>query len=299
MITTGFRAGDSLSRRLFLSAQRNLQRKKALPTGSSPTCFPKAVFRERIVRDLKISDTDFNLLRAIGGENAPAPYPSFRNSSQPSAEQSYRPIDDEELAGLISQRGQPYSWSEEKRARFSLAGTQNKFPILVREGKYLLPQGESPSSHILKFEIEGYRNVPAYETFTTLLARAVGLPVINIELRSINKIHYTITERYDRFPSMTMERFSEHTRKTSAKHLGTVMKENTKKTADRPSHSASGCSGMYRVIRPRIFHTCCAGRSSTCLRAIPTATPRIYRFCIRQMERFGWRPFTILCAPGP
>ena len=29
---------------------------------------PESGFRERIVRDLKISDTDFNLLRAIGGE---------------------------------------------------------------------------------------------------------------------------------------------------------------------------------------------------------------------------------------
>ncbi|MYB27305.1 MAG: type II toxin-antitoxin system HipA family toxin [Candidatus Dadabacteria bacterium] len=161
---------------------------------------PEGGFRERIVRDLKISDTDFNLLRAIGGECAGA-LSVLPEGRQPSVEQSYRPIDDEELAGLIAQRGQPYSWSKEKRARFSLAGAQNKFPILVREGKYLLPQGESPSSHILKFEIEGYRNVPAYETFTTLLARAVGLPVINIELRSINNIHYTITQRYDRFPS--------------------------------------------------------------------------------------------------
>ena len=82
------------------------------------------------------------------------------------------------------------------------ASAQNKFAILVREGKYLLPQEESPSSHILKFEIAGYRNVPTYETFTTLLARAVGLPVVNIQLQSINNsIHYTIMERYDRFLS--------------------------------------------------------------------------------------------------
>ena len=160
---------------------------------------PEGGFRERIVRDLKISDTDFNLLRAIGGECAGA-LSILPEERQPSTEQRYRPIDDEELAGLIAQRGQPYSWPEEKRARFSLAGAQNKFPVLVRQGKYLLPQGESPSSHILKFDIERYPNVPAYETFTTLLARDVGLPVINIELRSINNIHYTITERYDRFP---------------------------------------------------------------------------------------------------
>ena len=161
---------------------------------------PEGGFRERIVRDLKISDTDFNLLRVIGGECAGA-LSVLPVERKPLTQHSYRPINDEELADMVSQRGQPYSWSGEKRPRFSLAGAQNKFPILVREGKYLLPQEESPSSHILKFEIAEYRNVPAYETFTTLLARAVGLPVVSIQLRSVNSIHYTITERYDRFLS--------------------------------------------------------------------------------------------------
>ena len=159
---------------------------------------PEGGFRERIVRDLKISDTDFNLLRAIGGECAGA-LSVLPEQQKPSAQHSYRPINDEELTALVSHRGQPYSWSGEKRPRFSLAGAQNKLPILVREGKYLLPQEESLSSHILKFEIAEYRNVPAYETFTMLLARAIGLPVVNIQLRSINSIHYTIMERYDRF----------------------------------------------------------------------------------------------------
>ena len=161
---------------------------------------PEGGFRERIVRDLKISDTDFNLLRAIGGECAGA-LSILSTGRQPSTEQSYRPIDDEELGALVAQRGGPYSWPGEKRLRFSLAGAQNKFPILVREGKYLLPQGESPSSHILKFELAEYRNVPAYETFTTLLAKAVGLPVADIQLRFINKTRYIIMERYDRLRS--------------------------------------------------------------------------------------------------
>ena len=129
---------------------------------------------------------------------------------QPSTEQIYHPINDEELAALVAQRGQPYSWSVEKRPRFSLAGAQNKFPVLVRNGEYLRPQGESPSSHILKFEIAEYRNVPAYETFTMLLARAVGLPVVNIQLQSINSIYYTIMERYDRFQSSDGEVLRAH-----------------------------------------------------------------------------------------
>ncbi len=160
---------------------------------------PEGGFRERIVRNLKISDTDFSLLRAIGGECAGA-LSILGHEQQPSAEQNYRPITDEELASLVSQSNNAYFWSEEQRPRFSLAGAQNKFPVLVREGKYLLPLGEAPSSHILKFEVAGYRHVPAYETFTSLLADAIGLPVINIRLQSIDKNRYTITERYDRFP---------------------------------------------------------------------------------------------------
>ena len=170
---------------------------------------PEGGFREHIARDLKISDTDFNLLRAIGGECAGA-LSFLPPEREPSPEQNYHPVTDEELAALVFQRGQMYFWARQQKSRFSLAGAQDKFPVLVREGKYLLPQGESPSSHILKFEIAEYRNVPAYETFTMLLARAVGLPVVNIQLQSINKARYTIMERYDRFRSDDGEMLRAH-----------------------------------------------------------------------------------------
>ena len=259
---------------------------------------PEGGFRERTTRDLKISDTDFNLLRAIGGECAGA-LSVLPVKRQPSTEQIYHPINDEELATLVAQRGQPSPWPGEKRPRFSLAGAQNKFPVLVRDGKYLLPQGESPSSHIFKFEVAEYRNVPAYETFTMLLARAVGLPVVNIQLQSIKNIRYTITERYDRFQSGDGEVLRAH-QEDFCQALGYgVMKGNTRETVDHPSRSASGCFGMYQVIRQRIFRIYCTGRFSTCLRAIPTATPKIYLFFIRQPEKSNWPLFTILYAPEP
>ena len=150
---------------------------------------PEGGFREHIVRTLKISDTDFKLLRAIGSQCA-GTLSVLSEQEKPQEQQSYRPITDEELADIVTQQGQPYFWSKEKRPRFSLAGAQNKFPVLVRGKQYLLPLGESPSTHILKFEVTGYRNVPAYETHATLLARACGLPVVNIELRAINGVYF-------------------------------------------------------------------------------------------------------------
>ena len=123
---------------------------------------------------------------------------SLSEQEKPQEQHSYSPITDEELADIVTQQGQPHFWSEQKRPRFSLAGAQNNFPVLVREKQYLLPLGEFPSTHILKFEVMGYRNVPAYETHATLLAKACGLPVVNIELRAINDVYFTIVERYDR-----------------------------------------------------------------------------------------------------
>jgi serine/threonine-protein kinase HipA len=159
---------------------------------------PEGGVRDQIVRDLKIPNTDFDLLRAIGGECAGA-LSLLQAEYQPSSEHAYHKISDEELANLVARRGQVYTWSANERPRLSLAGAQDKCPVLVKDGDYWLPRKESPSSHILKFELSDYRHLPAYETFTTLLAEAIGLPVVDIQLRSVADTHYVLIERYDRF----------------------------------------------------------------------------------------------------
>jgi serine/threonine-protein kinase HipA len=159
---------------------------------------PEGGVREHIVRDLKIPNSDFDLLRAIGGECAGA-LSILPVERLPSGQRDYRPITDEALANLAARRGHIYAaWPADERPRLSLAGAQDKCPVLVRDETYFLPQGEAPSSHILKFELADYRHLPAYETFTTLLAGSVGLPVVDIELRSIGQIRYALIARYDR-----------------------------------------------------------------------------------------------------
>lgn len=159
---------------------------------------PEGGVRDQIVRDLKIPNTDFDLLRAIGGECAGA-LSILQAEQQPSVDYEYHKVSDEELANLVARRGQVYTCTTNERPRLSLAGAQDKCPLLVRDGAYWLPRKESPSSHILKFELSDYRHLPAYETFTTLLAEAVGLPVVKIQLRSVADTYYALIERYDRF----------------------------------------------------------------------------------------------------
>jgi len=159
---------------------------------------PEGGVRDRIVRDLKISNTDFDLLRAIGGECAGA-LSLLSVERNPSEDSSYRPLSDKELAKLIAQRGQIHAiLPQDRRPRLSLAGAQDKCPVLIRNDGYFLPEREAPSSHILKFEILDYRHLPAYETFTSHLARQIDLPVVDIELHSTEKHFYAQIERYDR-----------------------------------------------------------------------------------------------------
>ena len=159
---------------------------------------PEGAVRDHIVRDLKLPNTDFDLLRAIGGECAGA-LSILPVDQQPSGQRQYRPLTEKDLADLVARRGQIYAdWPADERPRMSLAGAQDKCPVLVRDDQYFLPQREAPSSHILKFELADYRHVPAYETFTTQLAAAIDLPVVDITLRSIGQTRYAQIARYDR-----------------------------------------------------------------------------------------------------
>jgi serine/threonine-protein kinase HipA len=159
---------------------------------------PEGAVREHIVRDLKLPNTDFELLRAIGGECAGA-LSILPVDQQPSGQRQYRLLTERDLANLAARRGQiTAGWLSDERPRLSLAGVQDKCPVLVRDNQYFLPLGSAPSSDILKFELTDYRHLPAYETFTTQLAAAIGLPVVNITLHSIGRTRYAQITRYDR-----------------------------------------------------------------------------------------------------
>ncbi len=197
-ITGGF----AVSRSLPLAVQGERSAGSAPEEGTAQRWFanllPEGAAREHIVRDLKLPNTDFDLLRAIGGECAGA-LSILPVDRQPSGQRQYRPLTVKDLADLAARRGQIYAvWPVDERPRLSLAGAQDKCPVLVRDDQYFLPQGEAPSSHIMKFELADYRHLPAYETFTTQLAAAIDLPVVDITLRSIGKTRYAQIARYDR-----------------------------------------------------------------------------------------------------
>ncbi|PKL94621.1 MAG: kinase [Gammaproteobacteria bacterium HGW-Gammaproteobacteria-8] len=162
---------------------------------------PEGAARERIVRNLGIADDDFGLLRAIGGDCAGA-LSVLPVGQHPEDQGHVAPLTDAEFERMLAQRGQGILPAPESatalRPRLSLAGAQAKCPVVIEGERILLPLGATPSTHILKFELPEWRNVPVYEIFLSRLGAAVGLPVPNARMEQRGKHRFLVVDRYDR-----------------------------------------------------------------------------------------------------
>lgn len=158
---------------------------------------PEGRVRELVARRLGVSQgNDFALLDALGGECAGALVIS-RTPPTPKAH-SYRPLDEHEIAALAS-RGRAFAeTSGTDGIRLSLAGAQDKLAVKVDGPRLLLPEGDSPSTHILKFANPDYKQLPENEFFATRLAGQCDIPTVSAELHVIGKTRHLLVRRYDR-----------------------------------------------------------------------------------------------------
>jgi len=160
---------------------------------------PEATIRQQICQSLQISQgNDFGLLKAIGGDCAGAlAILPLVTSVQP--EQRYEAVSERQLADWSV--GTPNAFSAvtgQDEVRLSLAGAQDKLPVHVQDDKILIPLGNTPSTSLLKFASPIYSHLPENETFVTMLAKAVGLPAVDIQLRQTDRSAIAVIARYDR-----------------------------------------------------------------------------------------------------
>ena len=114
---------------------------------------PEQDRRDQVARAIGVSGrNDFALLDALGGECAGAV--TFTHPGDKPIEQAtdldYRVLDDHELATIIDKLPERPLLAGEEGIRLSLAGAQDKLPVLVVDGRIALPLHGAPSSHILK-----------------------------------------------------------------------------------------------------------------------------------------------------
>lgn len=185
-----------LSRSLPLQPEP-FQGKKARPFFAG--LLPEQDPRQRIAGILGISaKNDFAMLEQIGGECAGAVCLLPKGAPPPPCESRLRKLSDSELRDVIAQLHRRPLLADDKELRLSLAGAQDKLPIVIRDGQVALPLGNTPSTHIIKPEPERFKGLVTNELFCMRLASAVGLSAPAVEALVIGDTPCITVQRYDR-----------------------------------------------------------------------------------------------------
>jgi len=161
---------------------------------------PEEQPRKTIAKILGISDTnDFAMLERIGGECAGAVslLPEGIVPIDPK-DTRHRELTKSELIQIIDELPSRPLMAGEEGLRLSLAGAQDKLPIMLHNNKISLPLDGTPSTHILKPEPSNFPGLATNEVFCMTLAKAVGLNTPNVEYRLIGNKPCILVQRYDR-----------------------------------------------------------------------------------------------------
>ena len=82
--------------------------------------------------------------------------------------------------------------------QFSLAGAQPKTALLLENGRWGVPSGRTPTTHILKPPTGEFDGHAENEHFCLMLARRLGLPAATSRVMHFNDEAAIVVERYDR-----------------------------------------------------------------------------------------------------
>jgi serine/threonine-protein kinase HipA len=177
-------------------------------TAATATAFfsgllPEGAPRDVLARQLGVSaGNDFSLLAALAGDTAGAItlLPPDERPSASDAQGDVTWLDDVELAAEIDRLPlRPMHVDEDGEYRLSLAGAQDKLPVVVgMDGRIGLTTGRTPSTHIMKTPIPGLQDSVANEAMCLDLGRRLRIPVVAAVPRRAGDREYLLVARYDR-----------------------------------------------------------------------------------------------------
>ena len=164
---------------------------------------PEGQLRRLIAQQFQVSrQNDFALLAAIGGECAGAITFLPKDAAPPTHRSGdVQWLDEPALAILIDELPSRPMLAGQNGLRLSLAGAQDKLPVVFDGQRVGLPLGGYPSTHILKPPIHAVDNSVINEGFCLALARALQLSVAEAQVREAEGRRFLLVTRYDRLPS--------------------------------------------------------------------------------------------------
>lgn len=159
---------------------------------------PEEAARDLFAADAQIPSADaFGLLAYYGRESAGAI--TLRAPGEEPGRSGYVALTDEDLSERIRKLPRQ-NLAAGAPKRMSLAGAQHKMAVSIVDGVLFFPEGETPSTHLLKpdhVDRDHWPNSVANEFFTMRLAQRMGLHVPNVDIRYVPEPVYVI-ERFDR-----------------------------------------------------------------------------------------------------
>jgi len=158
---------------------------------------------DRWANEYKVSaNNPYALLSAVG-EDCPGAIQLIRPGTDIAAREGVSWITHDDLAERIKElKADPGAMRKaQDKGRASLAGAQAKTALYKTGDRWGVPNGRTPTTHILKPEPSHLPGFAANEHFALLLMRKVGLPTPDSEVMTLAGIPVFVTKRYDRFTS--------------------------------------------------------------------------------------------------
>jgi serine/threonine-protein kinase HipA len=162
---------------------------------------PEGRLRAVLARQLQVSrENDFALLDQIGGECAGAVTLLAQGGTPPAPppDGDVRWLDDAQVVALLDELPQRPMLAGKDGLRLSLAGAQDKLPVVFDGARIGLPRAGSASSHILKPAIRSLEDSVTNEGFCMALAAAMRLSPANSAIHVVSGQCFLLVERYDR-----------------------------------------------------------------------------------------------------
>ncbi len=175
---------------------------------------PEGGKRRLIAQALQVSrQNDFALLDSLGGECAGAVTLLEPGDTPPApdAPSAVRWLDAPQLLAVLDELPLRPMLAGDEGLRLSLAGAQDKLPVVAEGSRIGLPLYGSPSTHILKPPIQGVDGSVFNEGFCMALALALKLDVAKTQIQHVagqgsaqglsgqtSQRDYLLVARYDR-----------------------------------------------------------------------------------------------------
>ncbi|HMV52638.1 MAG TPA: type II toxin-antitoxin system HipA family toxin [Rhodocyclaceae bacterium] len=162
---------------------------------------PEGQMRRLIAQQFQVSgQNDFALLDHIGGECAGAV--TFLEPGQalpvPIRSDDVQWLSDEEVVAILDELPRRPMLAGKDGLRLSLAGAQDKLPVVFDGARIGLPLNGTPSSHILKPAIHAVDDSVINEGFCMALAEAMQLKPAKSKVHWVLDRSFLLVERYDR-----------------------------------------------------------------------------------------------------